>query len=68
MSGDTPIVVSGGSVTIDFNEGVYPKGPNGKFSNGNKKIRRVEVTDQSGNTLYAQDTPDGKVIVTISTS
>ena len=62
---DEPIVVTGGSVTIDFNDGEYPKGQNGKHSNANKKIRRVEVVGGNGETLFAQDIPNGKVTVTI---
>lgn len=65
MPGDTPIVVSGGSVTIDFDDGVITKGPGGKHYHPQKKIRRVEVTDEQGQTLFAQDTPSGKVTVTI---
>jgi hypothetical protein len=65
MSLDPPIVVTGGSVTIDFNEGLFPKNTTGKRSNSNKKIRRVEVVDDRGQTLFAQDIPNGKVTVTI---
>ena len=66
MGTDQPIVVTGGSVTIDFNDGVYPLGKDGKHYNADKKIRRVEVADESGKTIFAQDIRDGKVTVTFT--
>ena len=65
MSLDQPIVVTGGSVTLDFNDGVIKKEGGGKYHNKDKKIRRVEVVDDSGKTIFAQDVPNGKVKVTI---
>jgi len=66
---DPPIIVTGGSVTIEFKtEDFSPNGTaaNGskRQSNSNKKITRVEV---SGDNLqsYAADIPNGKVTVTI---
>lgn len=43
---DPPIVIHGGSVTIEFPETNFPPDPsrNGKFKNDNKKISRVEIT------------------------
>ena len=67
MAGDQPIVVTGGSVTIDFNDGVYKKETGGKHRNANKKIRSVRVLDASGKALYEQDFPNGKVTVEIHT-
>ena len=67
MAGDQPIVVSGGSVTIDFNDGVYKKETNGKHRNANKKVRSVKVLDGNGQTLYEQDFANGKVTVEIHT-
>ena len=60
---DPPIVVSGGSITIDFKTDIFPPNGNGKHGNPNKKIRRVEVTGDGIN--FGQDTPNGKVTVTI---
>ena len=65
MGIDQPIVVTGGSVTLDFNDGVLKKDAGGKYNNKDKKIRRVEVVDDAGKTLFAQDIPNGKVKVTI---
>lgn len=62
---DEPIVVTGGSVTVDFNDDVLKKGADGKHHHKDKKIRRVEVVDDKGQTLFAQDTPNGKVTITI---
>ena len=59
---DPPIVITGGSVSIEFDPGKL-QGNNGRFSNQDKKIRRVEVTGDGLN--FAEDTPNGKVTVTI---
>ncbi|HEX8150261.1 MAG TPA: hypothetical protein VF591_23965 [Pyrinomonadaceae bacterium] len=60
---DPPIVVSGGSVTIEFDETIFTKNGNGKHSNANKRISRVEVT-VNGNT-QTFSVPNGKVTVAI---
>lgn len=61
---DPPIIVTGGSVTIEFKSDDFTPNSNGHQSNANKKIKRVEVTGDSipG---YAQDTPNGKVTIKI---
>jgi len=61
---DPPIVISGGSVTIEFDESIFTPNGNGKHSNANKKIRRVEVS-VNGGTPTNIDVPNGKVTVTI---
>ena len=61
---DPPIVVSGGSVTIEFDPSSFTPNGNGKHSNTNKKIKRVEV-NVNGQAPYAVDVPNGKVTVTI---
>jgi hypothetical protein len=61
--GDPPIIITGGSVTIEFDSGQLPSVGNGKHSNPNKKIRRVEITGDGIN--FAQDTPNGKVTITV---
>jgi len=60
---DPPIVISGGSVTIEYDSSIFTPSGNGKHSNANKKIGRVEVT-VNGNTQTI-DVPNGKVTVTI---
>ena len=44
MSSDPPIIISGGSVTIEFDETQIPPEGRGKFRNPNKKIKRVEIS------------------------
>ncbi len=61
-SSDPPIVVTGGSVSIDFDPGQL-QGSNGRFNNQNKKIKRVEVTGDGIN--FAQSTPNGQVTIKI---
>jgi hypothetical protein len=60
---DPPIVVAGGSVTIEFDSTIFKPTGNGKHSNANKKIRRVEITGDGIN--FGQDTPNGKVTIKI---
>jgi hypothetical protein len=63
-STDPPIIVTGGSVTIEFKADDFTPAGNGRQTNANKKIKRVEVT---GDNIpgYGQDVPNGKVTVTI---
>ena len=61
--GDPPIIITGGSVTLEFDTTQLPSAGNGKHSNPNKKIRRVEITGDGIN--FAQDTPNGKVTITV---
>lgn len=44
MSSDPPIVVSGGSVSVEFDEDQLPRQSKGRFHNPNKKIKRLEIT------------------------
>lgn len=60
---DPPIVVTGGSITIDIDETIFTKNGN-RHSNANKKIRRVEVSVDDGATQTI-DVPNGKVRVEI---
>lgn len=62
---DPPIVISGGSVTIDFDETIFTPSGKNKHSNANKKIRSVEVTVNNG-TPTVFSVPNGKVTVTIN--
>ncbi|HEX7314512.1 MAG TPA: hypothetical protein VF297_11355 [Pyrinomonadaceae bacterium] len=61
---DPPIIITGGSVTIDFDEKIFTPNGNGKHSNANKKIRRVEIS-VNGGTPTNIEVPNGKVTVTI---
>jgi hypothetical protein len=63
MSTDPPIVISGGSVTIEFDETQIPPDGKNKFRNANKKIKRVEITgDYNPATGQVQN---GNVVVRI---
>ena len=56
-AGDPPIIVQGGSVTIQFDVSQLAASGVGKFSNGQKVIKRVEV---SGTDIQNYDeTPTG---------
>ena len=44
MPNDPPIVITGGSVTVEFDEDQLSRETKGKFRNSNKKIKRVEIT------------------------
>ena len=61
--GDPPIVITGGSVTIEFDPSQLQPVGNGKHTNANKKIKRVEITGDGIN--FAQDTPNGKVTIRV---
>ena len=62
-SQDPPIVINGGSITIDIDENIFTPSGKNQRSNANKKIKRVEVTI-NGNT-QTFDVPNGKVTVAI---
>jgi len=61
--GDPPIIVSGGSVTIDFDKTQLQENADGKHHHPNKKIKRIEITGDGIN--FAEDTKTGKVNITI---
>ncbi len=60
---DPPIVITGGSVTIEFDQSQFQSGGNGRHTNANKKIKRVEITGDGID--FAQDTPNGKVTIRV---
>lgn len=60
-----PIVVSGGSVTIEYDSKIFTSNGNGKYSNADKKIKSV-VVEIEGDTPQTFDVPNGKVTVTIN--
>ena len=61
--GDPPIIVSGGSVTVEFDKTQLQATADGKHHHPNKKIRRIEITGDGIN--FAEDTKTGKVKITI---
>jgi hypothetical protein len=60
---DPPIIITGGSVSIEFNESDFQSNGNGRRSNTNKKIKRIEVTGDNIN--IAENIPNGKVTIKI---
>jgi hypothetical protein len=62
---DPPIVVTGGSVSIEYDSTIFTPNGKNKHSNANKKIRSVEVTVDGGATQTI-NVPNGKVTVTIN--
>jgi len=65
---DDPVIVTGGSVNISFDETVYPGNGlhGGNFSNGNKRITYVEIRDDNTNQTQTVNAPtNGKCTVTI---
>ena len=62
---DPPIIITGGSVTIDFDETIFTPSGKNKHSNANKKISSVEVS-VNGGTPTVINVPNGKVTVTIN--
>jgi hypothetical protein len=64
---DTPIVINGGSVSIEFDENTFPiKG--GKHSNDQMKIVSVEVTDNNTGQMQTVPIPaNGKCTIRITT-
>ena len=64
-SNDPPIVVSGGSVTLEYDPTQLPPNGNGNRYNANKKIHRVTV-ERNGVKVYEEDIPDGRVRVIVN--
>ena len=61
---DPPIIITGGSVNLRFDDATLP-GAGGNHSNANKKIRHVTLVID-GSTVYDGDTPNGKVEITVT--
>lgn len=58
-----PVIITGGSVTVEVDETQLPRDSNGKFKNDNKKIKRIEIVGD-----YNKDTGEvqnGKVTIYI---
>ena len=65
---DPPIVINGGSVSIEFDELTYP-GSNGRYGNSRRKIVNVEVVDDNTGQIQTVPVPvDGKCTVRIYTN
>ena len=61
------IIIKGGSVEIQFNEQTF-SGKGGKYSNEDKTIASVEVTDHNSNQTQRVNIPvDGKCTIRITT-
>lgn len=63
--GDPPIIVQGGSVTVDFgsNHGQFQDDGNGKHHHPDKHIKRIEI---KGDGLDINETlPTGKVTIKV---
>lgn len=63
MGADPPIIITGGSVTIEFDKTQLQSQPDGKHHNPNKKINRIEVTGDGIN--INETVPNGKVTIKI---
>ncbi|HVF41550.1 MAG TPA: hypothetical protein VM936_00970 [Pyrinomonadaceae bacterium] len=63
QQGDPPIIISGGSVTIDFDKALFQQQADGKHRHADKKISRIEINGDGIN--FAEDTKTGKVTVKI---
>ena len=62
--GDPPIIITGGSVTIQFDTNSIKHEGGGRHHHPNKKIKRVEITGNGVN--FAHDVPDGKITIRVS--
>ena len=61
------IIIKGGSVEIEFNEQTF-KGQGGKYSNKDKSIASVEITDHNSNKTQTVTIPaNGKCTIRITT-
>jgi hypothetical protein len=64
QSVDPPIIISGGSVTIEFDKVKLKDKGDGKHHHPDKKIKRVEVNGDDV-TSYVANTNSGKVTIKI---
>jgi hypothetical protein len=69
--GSGEIIIKGGSVHVNFDSSLYQKDPNdpGSHKHHGRKITRVRVEDEKGNSLYDSGSNDDglKWTVTVST-
>ncbi len=67
MANGEDIIIKGGSVEIEFNEQTF-SGQGGKYSNKDKTIASVEVTDHNTNQMQRVNIPvDGRCTIRITT-
>lgn len=62
---DPPIVISGGSVTIEFDPDTFGDTGPGKYTNEEKVIQRVEITG-SGIQSYDEAATDTDITIRIT--
>jgi hypothetical protein len=63
--GSGEIIIKGGSVSIEFDEGIYT-GTDGKYNNPSRKIRSIEITDDNTGQVQKISVPtNGKCIIRI---
>ena len=60
---DPPIIITGGSVHLQFDANSLPGG-GGKHSHSKKRIKHVTI-EKGGKKLYDDDVPDGNITVTV---
>jgi len=60
------IIIKCGSVAIEFNESTFT-GKNGKYSNQQRKVESVEITDDSGQVQTINVSANGKCTIKINT-
>jgi hypothetical protein len=58
---DPPIVISGGSVTLEFNADQLPSEGKGKHGNKNKTLKRITIKGDGID--YAKDFPTGRGVI-----
>lgn len=63
--GDPPIIIQGGSVTIEFDVSQLVAAGVGKFGNNQKVIKRVEITG-TGIQNYDQSTTGNNVTIKVT--
>jgi hypothetical protein len=62
---DPPIIITGGSVTIEFDPNTFGDTGTGKYANQQKVIKRVEITG-SGIRNYDSDATDKDITVKVT--
>ena len=63
--GDPPIIITGGSVMVEFDVSQLVSAGIGKFGNDQKVIKRVQITG-TGIRSYDEYTTGNNVIVTVT--
>lgn len=60
MANGSDIIIKGGSVDIDYDESLYPKEGNSRsHKNHDKRIVRITVVDEAGQTQYDSGEKEG---------